>query len=71
MKINIENIKTLIKEKYRGNVKWFTEEINVDYSYFNRILNGKIDNNSKKVYENIITYCKEKGYDYTKYVFLP
>ena len=70
MKINIQKLQELIKEKYRGNQTFFAEDANIDRSYLNQLLNGKITNNSPKVCNAIINYCEKNNLDYKEYIFL-
>ena len=39
MEIKIEEIKQLIQKEYRGNQTWFAEDIGINSSYLNEILN--------------------------------
>ena len=70
MKINIQKLQKLIKEKYRGNQTFFAEDVNIDRSYLNQLLNGKITNNSPKVCNAVINYCEKNNLDYKEYIFL-
>lgn len=71
MEINVIEVKKLIKEKFRDNQKWFSEEMKVDYSYINMILHKKRSPRSPKLCNAIINYCKENKLEYKKYIFLP
>ena len=67
MEVNVEKIKQLIDEKYRGNQTFFAETIGFDRHYLNLILNKKIKATSPKLCRAIINYCiinKLKKEDY-------
>jgi hypothetical protein len=70
MRINIDAVNTLIKEKFRNNKKWFSEEIGVDYSYLNQVLNYKSIDHSPKIINGIMQYCERNKIDAKKYIFL-
>lgn len=70
MKINIEAIKELIKERFRDNQAYFADEIGISREYVNRLLNGKIHSNSDKLCNSIIKYCELNNLDFRKYIFL-
>lgn len=70
MKLNIPAIKELINVKYRGNQSFFADEIDIAVSYLNQILNGRRNDNSSRVCNNIIVYCEKNNMDYKKYIFL-
>ena len=36
MNVNVENLKKLIAEKYRGNQSFFADEAEIERSYFNQ-----------------------------------
>ena len=69
MQVRIDEVKKLIKQKYRNNQAFFAEEIEIDRSYLNQLLNKKINNKSPKICNAIISYCERKGIDYKKYIF--
>lgn len=70
MRININELKKLIRDEYRNNYTWFAEEIGVDRSYFTQIMNHKKTSNSNKTCSALIELCEKKGLDYKKYIFL-
>ena len=70
MRIDIDAVNELIKEKFRNNKKWFSEEIGVDYSYLNQILNKKKIDHSPKIINGIMKYCEKNKIDSKKYIFL-
>lgn len=69
MKINIEEVKKLIYERFGNKLTNFVAELGVDYSYMNLIINGHRDPDSKKVCDRIVEYCKKNNLDYSKYIF--
>lgn len=68
MEVNVEAIQELINEKFRGNVSWFAEEIQVDKTYVASILNHKREAKSNKFIVGIINYCKKNNLDYESYI---
>lgn len=71
MELNIDAVLVLIKEKFRNNKTWFAEEIGVDGSYLNSILNGKAIKHSPKVCNGVINYCNKNNLNYKEYIILP
>lgn len=69
MTINIEKVNELISQKFRNNKSFFADEIGVDRSYLSVILNGNGNENSPKVCNAIIHFCKKNKLDYKKYIF--
>lgn len=69
MKINIEEVKKLIYERFGNKLTNFVAELGVDYSYMNLIINGHRAPDSKKVCDRIVEYCKKNNLDYSKYIF--
>lgn len=70
MEANIQAIKKLIKEKFRGNVSWFAEEIGMDATYVSTILNNPNKGKSDKFCNSVIKYCELNNMDFKKYIFL-
>lgn len=68
MEVNVEAIQELIDEKFRGNVSWFADEIQVDKAYIASILNYKRDAKSNKFIVGIINYCKKNNLNYENYI---
>lgn len=67
MEVNIEKVKELIKEKFRGNQTFFAETIGIDRHYLNQILLKRQKPSSPKLCNAIIRYCiinKLKKEDY-------
>lgn len=71
MKINIENINKLIKERFRNNKTWFAEEIGMNPKYVIQILNGNESDESPKLIKHLMEYCKNNNINYKEYIFLP
>lgn len=69
MVINIEAVNDLIKTNFRNNKSFFADEIGVDRGYLSTILNGNGKEDSPKVCNGIIKYCKKNNIDYKKYIF--
>lgn len=70
MRVNISNLSNFIEKRYRGNQSFFAQEAEIDRSYFNQLMNGKIDNNSPKICSRIIGYCEKNNLDYKEFIFL-
>ena len=69
-RIDVNAVNTLVNEKFRGNKSWFAEEIGVDVSYVNQILNKKAIDHSPTMVKAIMKYCNENNLDEKKYIFL-
>lgn len=70
MRLNIEAVLQLIKERFRNNKTFFAETIGVDPSYLNSVLNKKAIDHSPKVCNGVMKYCKQNNLDSTNYIFL-
>lgn len=69
MEVNIEEIKKLINEKFRGNQTFFAETIGIDRHYLNQILLKRQKASSPKLCRAIIKYCIENKIKKEKYIF--
>jgi len=69
-RINVDEVNKLIEEKFRGNKTWFAEEIGVDSSYVNQVLNKKAIDHSPKILNGLFKYCKDNNIDVKPYIFL-
>lgn len=67
---NIEAIKELIKERFRGNITWFAEEIGMDATYVSTILNNPDKRKSDRFCNLVIKYCELNNLDFKNYIFL-
>ena len=70
MKINVEKVKELIEDKFRGNLSFFAETIGIDRSYLHQIFNKQKNENSPKTCNAIIKYCEKNNLKYEDYIFL-
>ncbi len=70
MRVNIQAVKELIQERFRGNTLWFAEEIGMDASYVYTILNNPEKSKSDKFCNSLIKYCELHNLDFRKYIFL-
>lgn len=68
MEVDINAVNELIQEEYRGNQTWFAEEIEINRSYLNQILNGKKSPKSNKLCAVMIKFCKKTKRNYKKYI---
>ncbi|MBP3464085.1 MAG: hypothetical protein J6K45_06370 [Clostridia bacterium] len=68
MEVDINAVNELIQEEYRGNQTWFSEEIGINVSYFNEILNGKKSPKSNKLCTAMIKFCEKTKRNYKKYI---
>lgn len=68
MEVNVESVKLLIEDEFRGNESWFAEEIGVNRSYLNLVLNKKKSARSFKICLALITFCKKEKKDCGKYI---
>lgn len=69
MEVNIEKIKELINERFRGNQTFFAETIGFDRHYLNQILLKKQKATSPKLCRAIINYCIVNKLKKEKYIF--
>lgn len=70
MKLNVEELAKFIQEKFHNNQAYCAEELGVNKSYLNLILNKKINNDSGKIIVKLIEYCKRNNIDYDRFIFL-
>lgn len=70
MKINIVALKKLILEKFRNNQSWFADEIGVNVSFLNEIINGRKGADSNKLCTAIILFCENNNLNFRDYIFL-
>lgn len=68
MEVNIVEIQKLINEKYRGNQSWFADDIGINISYLNEILNNRKSAKSNKLCLAIIKWCEKNKDNYKKYI---
>lgn len=68
MKINVQAVKELIKEKFRNNQTWFAEEIEIDAHYFGQILLGNKSATSPKACRGVIDYCKKNNLEINDFI---
>lgn len=70
MRVNIQSVKELIRERFRGNSTWFSEEIGVHSTYVSTILNNPEKSQSDKFCNSLIRYCELNNLDFKEYIFL-
>lgn len=70
MRVNIEEVKKLISERFRNNISWFAEAIGMDATYVSTILNNPKRSTSDKFCNLLIKYCELNNLDFRKYIFL-
>jgi hypothetical protein len=70
MRVNIEAVKKLIEERFRGNTSWFAEEIGMDATYVSTILNNPKKSTSDKFCNSLIKYCELHNLNFKEYIFL-
>lgn len=68
IEVDIKKINNLICNEYRGNQSWFAEDIGINISYLNEILNMKKSPKSNKFCIAIIKYCEKKKKNYKDYI---
>ncbi|MCT8978688.1 hypothetical protein N4T77_19030 [Clostridium sp. CX1] len=69
MKINIKELESLIKNDFQGNYKLFANEISVNSTTVYRILTGRA-NPGEKFISKFMLLCKDRQYNFEKYIFL-
>lgn len=70
MKVNVEAVKQLIKERFRDNTSWFAEEIGMKATYVSTILNNPEKYSSDRLCNCIIKYCELNSLNFRDYIFL-
>lgn len=70
MELNIVALKKLILERFRNNQSWFADEIGVNVSFLNEILNGRKGADSNKLCIAIILFCENNNLNFRDYIFL-
>ncbi len=68
MEANIEALEKLIESDFRGNESWFAEELGINRSYLNGIINRRKSARSDKLCLLIIKWCEKTGKDYKNYI---
>lgn len=68
MEANVNSINQLIQKEYRGNQSWFANDIGINVSYLNEILNKRKSSRSNKLCLALIAYCERRKKDYKKYI---
>lgn len=66
--INTDKIKELINRKYRGNISWFADDLNINSSYLSTLLNKNQKIRSDKLTVSIILYCKNNKLNYQDFL---
>lgn len=69
LKINIEELKKLIKDDFQGNYRLLATKLNVNSSTVYRVLTGR-SNPGGKFISNFMSLCKDKNYNFENYIFL-
>lgn len=70
MRLNVEAIKTLMKESCMGNYNAFARESGINVALLYRILNGQA-NAGLQTINKLITFINSKGLKIDDYIFLP
>lgn len=69
MEVNVEKLKELINEKFRGNQTFFAETVGIDRHYLNQILLRKQKASSPKLCRAVINYCILNKLKKEEYIF--
>lgn len=69
MKLNIEHLRTLMREKYDNNYHSFARALGFDVSALYKILNGQY-NAGLKTINKIIAFLKSNNFKVEEYIFL-
>lgn len=70
VRLNVDAVNELIKDKFRNNKSWFAEEIGVNGSYLIQVLNKKEIDHSPKIINGVVDFCKKNELNPSKYIFL-
>lgn len=63
--VNMEKLKVYAELKGWGSIQ-LSRELELDYSYVYRLLNGT-RNGGKKLYEGVIKLCRREGLDFDEF----
>ena len=70
MKLNVENLKKLMQEKYNNNYHEFSRQTGVDVTLLHHILTGK-RNAGLKTINTLISFFKKNDLEIKNYISLP
>jgi len=68
MEANVDAVNQLIQEEYRGNQSWFADDLGINISYLNEILNRRKSPQSNKLCTALIAYCEKRKKNYKTYI---
>ena len=70
MKINIEALKELLRDKFDGNQTVFAETMGLERTHVNKVFKNNGKGAGTIFCGAIIKYCESNNMDYKKYIFL-
>lgn len=69
MKVNIEELKELIKSEFNGSQRAFSRALDIDRTHLNKVLKNKGKGAGLKFCGAIMKYCNKNNKDYQRYIF--
>ncbi|NPV27090.1 MAG: hypothetical protein HPY81_06500 [Firmicutes bacterium] len=69
MKVNVDALRELIKQKFNQSVPQAAEAFGIDYSYLFRVLSGEKDG-GPKLFGGLFNYCNNNNLNFNDYIFL-
>lgn len=70
MRVNIEELKRLLEEKFKGNQTAFAEATGLERTHVNKVFKNKGKGAGATFCGAIIKYCNDNNLNYHKYIFL-
>ena len=67
MQVNILELQTLIDSEFCGSQKAFSNVLNIDRTYLNKIIKNDGKGAGIKFYEAVMNYCSENNKDHKRY----
>lgn len=70
MKVNIEELDKLLKEKFNNNQTLFAQEMGIERTHVNKVFKNKGEGAGATFCGAIIRYCDSNKINYKKYINL-
>lgn len=70
MKINVEEVINLIKDKFNNNQTLFAQTLGIERTHVNKVLRNNGRGAGALFCGALIKYCNENGMNYENYIFL-
>lgn len=70
MRVNIEALEKLLKEKFNGNQTAFAEAMGIERTHVNKVFKNRGKGAGAMFCGAIIKFCEINNLDYNEYIFL-